>query len=330
MGEVNHRAKNMLGLVQAIARQTAARGTEDFIERFGQRIQALAASQDLLVKGDWRAVPLEDLVRSQLDHFGEQHDRRISMSGPSVKITNSASQTLGMALHELATNAAKHGALSNDVGRVEIGWDVRSGAAGGSPRFTMGWTESGGPPVAKPARRGFGSTVINGMVKMSLNSDPHIDFAPTGLLWRIDCPADRVIEGRGTQSQTLTKGAIARATATERKRVLVVEDEALIAMEIAATLSDAGFEVLGPASSVAQALALIESTGCHAAVLDTNLGAETSEPVALRLRSTKTQFVTVSGYSREQLPVGLRDAPLLNKPLRSEQLVAAIRRCLED
>lgn len=331
MREVNHRAKNLLGVVQAVAHQTAAARPEDFIERFGARIQALAANQDLLVNNNWAKVPLGDLVRSQLAPFGDLHGTRISISGPPVEVAASASQTLGMALHELATNALKYGALSNDVGRVEINWTVHSDGAGGSPRFAMCWVECGGPPVAKPSRRGFGWGVIGGMVKASLDCDAHIDFAPTGLVWRIDCPVDRVLEGRVTQSLPRPNGALAHAVtpATERKRVLVVEDEALIAMAIAAILSDAGFDVLGPASSVAQALALIARSGCDAAVLDTNLGAETAEPVALLLRSTQTPFVAVSGYSREQQPVALRDAPLLKKPLRSEQLIAEIERCFE-
>ncbi len=193
--EVNHRSKNMLSLVYAVARQTAARHPKDFIERFGQRIQALSANQDLLVRNEWKSVRLDDLVRSQLAHFGDEHHRRVALDGPPVNITASASQALGMALHELATNAAKYGALSNEAGRIEINWHVRSDTAG-MAQFTLAWVENGGPPVAKPRRRGFGSTVISDMVKMGLNADVTLDYAPAGVAWRIDCPADGVLGGR--------------------------------------------------------------------------------------------------------------------------------------
>ena len=122
--EVNHRAKNMLGLVQAVARQTAAGDPEKFVERFGDRIQSLAASQDLLVKSNWKNVPLESLVHSQLGHFSDLVGARILVSGPILEISPYAAQALGMALHELATNAAKHGALSNKTGSVSVGWEI--------------------------------------------------------------------------------------------------------------------------------------------------------------------------------------------------------------
>jgi CheY-like chemotaxis protein len=233
-----------------------------------------------------------------------------------------------MALHELATNAAKHGALSNESGRVTVSWRVQSETEG-DPLFTMSWIESDGPPVEQPSRRGFGSTVIDGMVRMSLGCNASIEFAPTGLVWRIDCPAEKVIEGRSVRPATRPNGAVVadRAASADLRRVLVVEDEALIAMEIADALSNAGWEVVGPASSVAQALALLASTGCDAAVLDVNLGNETVEPVARELITSGTPFVAVSGYSRDQQSSLLRNAPLIGKPLKPELLVAEIRRC---
>ena len=132
MREVNHRAKNMLAVVQAIARQTSAANTQDFIERFGERIRALAASQDLLVKSEWRGVDLEALIRSQLSHFNGLIGARVDLCGPRLSISSSAAQTIGMALNELATNAGKYGALSNATGRVEVAWnlDVRRGRRG--------------------------------------------------------------------------------------------------------------------------------------------------------------------------------------------------------
>ncbi|WP_426038305.1 PAS domain S-box protein [Cypionkella sp. TWP1-2-1b2] len=328
MGEVNHRSKNMLGLIQAIAKQTVKTQPEDFLEIFGQRVRALSASQDLLVKGEWKAVQLGELVRSQLAHFGDALDGRITINGPLVKITASASQTLGMAVHELATNAAKFGALSNESGRVVINWSLQSDVSG-QEQFAMSWIESGGPSVAKPARRGFGSTVIDGMLKMSLGCDAEVNFAPTGLVWRIGCPAAGLIESDVPPAPRLNgTAAVQEPEPVSGRRVLIVEDEPLIAMDFSQALSDAGYVVIGPANSVARALALLAQFGCDAAVLDVNLGMETSEPVARELIKLGTPFVVTSGYSREQQPEIMQSAPLLGKPASAHMLLAQVERCL--
>jgi PAS domain S-box-containing protein len=328
MKEVNHRAKNMLSLIQAIARQTAATKPEDFIERFGQRLKALAASQDLLVKSEWKAVPITELVRLQLAHFGDTATGRISFSGPPLKVTAAAAQTLGLVLHELTTNAAKYGALSNDDGRIDIEWSVHSTGVNKFD-FTMRWTEKDGPLVTKPEQRGFGSTVIDRMVRASFGCDVELKFARSGLTWRISCAAGKVLEGdakvlEGGETAFDQLGEFHTSKSLDRPRVLIVEDEPLIAIEIAFTLTEAGFEVIGPASSVAQALALIEHQDCAIAVLDTNLRKETAEPIAIKLESMRTPFIVMSGYSREQQPQALRHAPLLGKPIQPDMLIAQI------
>ncbi len=192
MHEVNHRAKNMLAVVLAVARQTIATQPEDFIARFAQRIQAMAASQDLLVKNEWQGVPIGELVRSQLAHFNDLIGTRIALDGPSLFISTSAAQTLGMALHELATNAGKYGALSNGDGRLQVRWGLEC-TEGGEETFTMSWRESGGPPVTAPEKRGFGSTEICRMAIESLDAKVDLDFAPAGLCWRLECPSKEVI-----------------------------------------------------------------------------------------------------------------------------------------
>ncbi len=189
--EVNHRSKNMLSVVHAIARQTAATKPEDFIGRFGERIQALAASHDLLVKNEWKGVDLASLVRSQLAHFEDLIGKRIELQGPPVLLSATAAQTIGLALHELATNAAKYGALSNGSGRVEIAWSLEERKPG-NETFVMSWREQGGPPVSVPSSQGFGSTVITRLVMESLNADVKLDFEVTGLWWRLECPSVEV------------------------------------------------------------------------------------------------------------------------------------------
>lgn len=196
MYEVDHRAKNLLAVVQAVARQTAARSEAgEFVESFGERLAGLAASHDLLVGSEWRGVDTGDLARSQFAHFVDFIGTRVTFAGPPVQITAVAAQTIGMALHELATNAVKYGALSNATGSVHITWRVA--ADGGGARFRLSWSEHGGPPVAPPEKRGFGQTVIVDMVKHALGAEVSLAFAASGLIWQIDAPADRVCAREG-------------------------------------------------------------------------------------------------------------------------------------
>jgi len=188
MHEVHHRAKNMLSLVQAIARQTTAREPEDFIGRFNERIRALAANQDLLVQNGWQGVDVEQLVRAQLAHFADLVGSRIAVDGPRLRLNAAAAQAIGLALHELATNAAKYGALSVDAGRVDVRWRLEG------DNFVMSWIERSGPPVSPPERRGFGSTVVDSMAKLSVGGEVQLDYAPSGLMWRLKCPAANALE----------------------------------------------------------------------------------------------------------------------------------------
>ena len=188
MREVNHRAKNILSLVHAIARQTAAREPEDFIGCFTERIQALAANQDLLVRNEWQGVDVEDLVHAQLAHFADLVGSRIAVHGAKLRLKATSAQTIGLALHELATNAGKYGALSTDRGRVEINW----GSDGDT--LTMSWTERDGPTVSAPKRRGFGTIVMEAMAARSVGGEVRLDYAPSGLTWRLTCPAVNALE----------------------------------------------------------------------------------------------------------------------------------------
>jgi PAS domain S-box-containing protein len=191
MREVSHRAKNMLSVVHAIAHQTATQNPEDFIERFSERIQALSANQDLLVRSDWNGVEIADLVHAQLAHFASLIGSRIAVDGSKLRLTAASAQAIGLALHELATNAGKYGALSTDKGRVDICWGTDRDT------FTMSWTERQGPPVSAPERRGFGTIVMEAMTERSVDGTVDLDYAPSGLTWRLNCPAANALE-RGT------------------------------------------------------------------------------------------------------------------------------------
>jgi PAS domain S-box-containing protein len=192
MREINHRAKNMLSVVDAIAHQTATRNPEDFVERFSERVQALSANQDLLVRNEWNGVEIADLVRAQLAQFADLIGSRIAVDGPKLRLKPASAQAIGLALHELATNAGKYGALSTDKGRVDICW----GTDGDT--FTMSWTERHGPPVSAPERRGFGTIVMEAMTERSVAGTVDLEYALSGVIWRLTCPATNALESRGT------------------------------------------------------------------------------------------------------------------------------------
>jgi PAS domain S-box-containing protein len=201
MREINHRAKNMLSVVDAIAHQTASRNPEDFVEHFSERIQALSANQDLLVRNEWNGVEIEELVRAQLALFADLIGSRIAVHGPKLRLNAASAQAIGLALHELATNAGKYGALSTDTGRVDIRWGTNDDI------FTMSWTEREGPPVSAPKRRGFGTIVMEAMAERSVDGKVDLGYAPSGVTWRLTCPAANAMEPGGTAEKTLDRKA---------------------------------------------------------------------------------------------------------------------------
>jgi PAS domain S-box-containing protein len=191
MAEVNHRAKNLLAVVQAVAHQTAKYGEPaTFALRLSARIDALAAGHDLLVKNEWQGVEVAELVEIQFAHFMDLIGTRVLIEGPRAQLTLAAAQGIGMALHELTTNAAKYGALSNQEGNVRIAWNVTAAA---SPTFSMSWRESGGPKVAAPTRKGFGQIVIGRMVEAAVDGTVMLDYREQGLSWELSAPAESAL-----------------------------------------------------------------------------------------------------------------------------------------
>jgi PAS domain S-box-containing protein len=194
MHEISHRSKNLLMVIQSIARRTArtAGSMEEFERRFERRLQGLAASHDVLVSNDWQGAPLADLVRRQLAPFAEIQGSRIELAGPDVVVTAEAAQALGLAIHELATNAIKYGALSMPAGKVSVSWALQ-GDAGASRRLSLNWVEQGGPQVTPPQRKGFGHVVIGEMVERSLHGKVAMAFAAEGLNWSVSIPATNLV-----------------------------------------------------------------------------------------------------------------------------------------
>jgi PAS domain S-box-containing protein len=199
MRELTHRSKNLLAVIQSMARQTARHaGTiDDFLETFGDRLQALATSHDLLVQEGWYGASLQDLTRRQLAKYLDGAVDRVMLSGPAVHLKPAAAQSFGLALHELAMNAERFGALSVPQGRVEIIWRrLSSTEASDKEGVEIVWAEHGGPDVTAPSSRGFGSLVVEKNLSRALDAEVALTFEPTGVRCRMLIPASHLLAGR--------------------------------------------------------------------------------------------------------------------------------------
>lgn len=188
LGEVNHRSRNMLSVVQAIAHSTAAGSTTDFLARFSRRVRALSVNQDLLVRNGWQGVDLGDLVRTHTGAFAAVTRSRVTAHGPGLRLNPASSEAIGLALHELAANACEHGSLSRADGTVDVAWEIDGDS------FAMTWSERGGPVVAPPPGRGFGTIVMETMVPRTVGGAVDLDYRSSGVTWQLTCPLANVRE----------------------------------------------------------------------------------------------------------------------------------------
>lgn len=333
-GELSHRVKNMLATVQAIASQTLRHSGDPaaFVESFGGRIQSMSRVHSQLSSNEWKGTQLRALVQDQMQ-LGPVNEAQISASGPDIYLDATAVTKVAMILHELGTNSLKYGALSKPEGGVTIAWSI------GVRTLDLRWIEWGGPGISKPIRRGFGTRLIEASVR-GAGGKVEMSAEVSGIRWDIAFPlsasqaVDEADLGIVSVDEALPKPGLitvptpAGSSAIEGARILVVEDEPLVAMEIMSQLEDAGAHVVGPAASAKEALALIEQYRFQAALLDANLDGSVVDDIAAALAGNAIPFAFVSGYGRESLPAGFRDGELLPKPFNGEQLLDVVAKML--
>jgi PAS domain S-box-containing protein len=191
MAELAHRVKNQYSVILAMVRETnsQSRGKDEMVALITSRIHALSRSHDLLVHGNWQGADLRELLLTHIEAFGMSE--RVSLVGPELVLLPNAAQYLGLAIHELATNSAKHGAFSTRSGRVDLSWSIDMSRPVQS-QFQLAWRETGGPPPTSTQTKGFGSKVLERLTPAALSGSSRLNLAPTGLIWELQAAAASV------------------------------------------------------------------------------------------------------------------------------------------
>ncbi len=325
--ELNHRVKNILAVIKSLVSHPIRDGDDlaAYAASLRGRIQALAYAHDQVVRGDGGGS-LADLIDAELGaHRGATS--AIAIDGPPAWIDARAFSVLALVLHELATNAAKYGALSRDGGALAIAWRFDEGGS-----CEIEWRESGGPPVKPPRRRGFGTTLIDRGVPFDLGGESDVRYAPEGLQARFRIPARHVSRDARSASAKRPAAAPPRGATADlsETRVLVVEDQMLIAMDLEQMLGDHGATDVITAGSTAEALDKLRGVTPDVAILDVNLGSETSARVAEELTRRGVPFAFATGYSdRSMISAQFSAAPVVRKPYEATAIVNQIARLLK-
>lgn len=330
MRELDHRVKNMLAVILSIA-QISGRGavdTKSFVSSFTDRVKSMSQAHSLISEGRWSGVSFYDLLHQELAPYEPTGSENVGLSGPPLSLKPEAAQALSMAIHEMATNAAKYGALSVPDGRIDVSWRF----VGEEGAVQVDWAERGGPAVAKPERKGFGSTVIEKITGQQLGNGIELDFAKDGLRASFQIAPDHLLgftpPKSGEKTDKPDDDGHDEPAGVEGKRILVLDDEWLIATQNERILGSAGAEVVGPAANLPDARKLAE-TSLDAALLDLNIAGESAAGLAHELMERGVPVVFLTGYS-ERGPEAPEGATLLTKPIPDADLLAALSRAVEQ
>lgn len=314
--ELNHRVKNIISLVKSVALQTGAHAPSvaAYSASLEGRLNALAFAHDQSLSAGGGVGDLETLIEAEAGLHRYGADDRVVTSGPRIGLDDRAFGVIALVIHEMMTNAAKYGALSVSTGRLEVAWFV---AEGGDCVLT--WTERDGPKVALPTRMGFGSKLITSTIEYDLGGSAIVAYAPDGVTARFTIPGDHLREN--PMSAVARPDYPSGETPLSGLSVLLVEDQALIAMDTEEVLRRLGASNVHASPTVRDALAMLAAQTPDIAVLDFNLGIGTSEAVAQVLLERGIPFVFATGYGdTEVIPVRFNRAPIVRKPVSAEVL----------
>jgi len=315
--EVDHRAKNMLAVVLSVLRLTKARSTPEFVSTVEGRIHALAATHNLLSATRWQGANLSQIVEEELAPYRTDHRQRIESGGPPAMLLPATAQAVALAVHELATNAAKYGALSTETGHLRLVWKLDDQA------LVVDWVETGGPPAVEPKSLGFGLSIVRSSIEAQFRGGVSYDWRPEGLHCRLSIPRAQIVgpaPAREPEADGPREVPSRRSRSLAGRRLLMVEDEVLVGMMAKRILEDLGATVLGPYGGLADGLAAARSERFDGALLDFNLAGEFADPLADLLIARGVPFVFVTGYQRDSIDRRYANVPVLPKPLEAESL----------
>ena len=329
MAELDHRVKNTLANIEALVMQTShsAESLSGFVEGLAARIQSMARAHSLLSQSRWEGVSINHLLMEELDPYIREHSA-FEIFGPDLILTSKSALALSLAIHELATNAAKYGALSRPEGRVSIRWALTD--KGG---LDLSWTESGGPPVSAPIRRGFGSTLIERALAMETNGVARLSYLADGVVCDVALPPACLAppDVRVASAISFSNTPKEPNPPSNDIRVLVVEDSFMIAGSLELAFEGLGWTMVGPATRVSEALAQIKTESFDVVLLDVNLAGEMSWDVASALKESGIPFVLTTGYELENLqPDFLRGSKVVRKPFKLDRLEQAVLDAIKE
>src|SRR5262249_7782790 len=287
-----------------------------YIAAVDGRIGALSRAHTLLAQSRWQGADLARLVDEELAPFRVGHAEKIMATGPDVSLEPRTAQTLALALHERATNAVKYGALAADGGSVRASWELNPTA------LTLHWVESGGPSTEAPSSPGFGIRVIGASIERQLEGEARFDWRPEGLCCSLTVPRGDRIEPMPRPAATFRMTAEERSALPIRlqtgNRIVLVEDEILVAMMMRDIMGELGFEVLGPFARLSEAMVAAVHEDIDAGIIDVNLGGEFVYPVADVLVARNIPFVFVTGYGVESIESRFAGVPVIKKPVQRQ------------
>jgi two-component sensor histidine kinase/DNA-binding response OmpR family regulator len=315
--EVDHRARNALAIVQAIVRLGKAKTIGDYVAGVEGRIGALALSHELLSQSRWQGADITRLVAEEFAPYRSGDNPRARGCGPAIVLSPDKAQSVALLIHELATNAAKYGALSRPAGQVDMQWQSDNG------KLNLVWTETGGPPVTPPKTKGFGTKIIESSLDKTRGDSACFEWLPEGLRCTIalSISAPQKI---AEQAATPARNGADKPSSGQR-RVLLVEDELLVGMFTSEILSEMGHTVLGPYATIGEAMDVSARLHIDGAVLDVNLAGVPVFPLAKTLADRDVPIVFLTGYEKDIVEGGFEKFPVLRKPVAPDELERALK-----
>ena len=327
IAELNHRVRNILNLIRGLVSQGSdeVKSVADFRNVLDNRIHALARAHDQLTRSEWSWVSLRELIETEMTAYLSSNMSRVKVTGADVDLSPTAFTTVALVIHELVTNSAKYGALTDRSGTISIGLDLRPDGT-----LLIAWREMNGPPVQAPKRQGFGTTIIERSIPFELKGTANVRFKVTGLEADFSLPSTHVRKSVAPAKTATAPGVLVEVPPVNLSgRAVILEDNMIIALDAADILGELGASEVRTASNVADGLLLLDEGDVNFALLDVNLGEEQSFPMIEECLERGIPTILATGYGdNQELVSRFPNVVILKKPYTIEHLRSALPRVM--